>query len=610
MHVEQQTKLAQLGKALNDATLNERTRTQQLENLVTVLDRLETSVDVTHNDFLQEDKLLSRIDTMESQLKYYMTRYPSQTEEMETLRQGAFEATNAKFEHEMKVKSSFERIVKEKEELVQKLQHIQTEKAHASSTAEVHLLEKEKEINDLKVERSELLIRFQELQNSALALTEKTKSLQTELTKAKEMSATLQDSKALTELVSPDGATPSLTATVEDPDAISQAASVAVARSLTGTNASSDATATENKANATSNDSAAEQIKLLQARLAEFEAAAIEKPTSSDQTQSLENRVSELELELKEARADTATAVAASSARLEASTEEVSSLTQANNELKAENERLAEEVSQLQSLLKVAKEVAQNAEDDLATTTKKMSNEVDELLGSLKDKENALADALDSLSSNKEKMVALADQATEAKKQADEAGEALKRSDKLEAEIARLKAENATKSIEIKNLRKTSSLSQVDAEVLQGKLEKAEKAKAQAQADLKAAQAAGKRAKRERSDINERVEADRKELKAAHQKLKLLERSAADKTASEVRAAKLQQQLDDATASLGQLKSANESLKTKANAAMEKAATVDSGSGPTLFTAIGVLVGSAAGAIVAMQLKLGAQTDS
>jgi len=90
-HGEQQSKLAQLGKTLNEVTLNEKTRTQQLQNLTMVLDRLETGAEESHCDFLQEDKLLSRIDAMESQLKYYMARYPSQEDEMEALRQGAFE---------------------------------------------------------------------------------------------------------------------------------------------------------------------------------------------------------------------------------------------------------------------------------------------------------------------------------------------------------------------------------------------------------------------------------------------------------------------------------------------------------------------------------------
>lgn len=180
-HTEQQAKLVQLSKALNEVTLNEKTRTQQLQSLALVLDRLESSADETISDFLQEDKLLSRIDAMESQLKYYMTRYPHQDDEMQALRQAALEASNARYEHEMHMKSVFKRGEEEKAFLFQRLQQQKADRANTFKTIEVQLIGKQKEIDDMVTERTELLDKFQELQATTVAMTDKAKGLQMKL---------------------------------------------------------------------------------------------------------------------------------------------------------------------------------------------------------------------------------------------------------------------------------------------------------------------------------------------------------------------------------------------------------------------------------------------
>lgn len=90
--------LKELTLSLNELAANERSLSSQLHIISTVLNEVDKETENVYYGMQQEDKLLSRIDAMESQLSFYMTRHASEESELALLRHNAVMQVQAKHE--------------------------------------------------------------------------------------------------------------------------------------------------------------------------------------------------------------------------------------------------------------------------------------------------------------------------------------------------------------------------------------------------------------------------------------------------------------------------------------------------------------------------------
>jgi len=189
-YVEQQSTITDMSTALSEVTVNEMKLSQQLKIIGTVLHEVDAQTEDSYQDMLQEDKLLSRIDAMESQLEYYMTRYPSKDDEVNSLRDVAVLNSNNKHVYEMKYKKLVKRAQEEKAEVEERLRIMKHDRTNTLNSAETQLLKKEKEIDEAKSDKIELFKKIQQLQTSAIGLAEQLKEKESAVTSVNEDMAT------------------------------------------------------------------------------------------------------------------------------------------------------------------------------------------------------------------------------------------------------------------------------------------------------------------------------------------------------------------------------------------------------------------------------------
>jgi len=308
------------------------------------------------------------------------------------------QASNAKFEHEMYSKALFKRTEDEKAELFQRLQQLKADRANTFNSVEVQLHGRQKEIDDLKQERTELLGRFQDLQNSATSLVEKMKGQQDELAASKSANEGLANLAAVREAAGDGLMTPRQPTDIPG--------KVAGAPSDTVVDADATVPATTSAVDG--------RIATLATRIEE-----LENEVQLDQVPALEVKIKALETQLDaqaaELQAKTAelavVAAALTGAKISpaapagVSVDELEALKDEADDLRGENEVAQGEIKYLKDMLKASKEEVRKAELESLATTKTVSAQVDELLESLRGKESALADAQDEVSAAKDKLV-------------------------------------------------------------------------------------------------------------------------------------------------------------------------------------------------------------
>ena len=555
-HGEQQSKLAQLGKTLNEVTVNEKTRTQQLQNLTMVLDRLESGAEESYCEFLQEDKLLSRIDAMESQLKYYMARYPSQEAEMDALRQGAFEASNAKFEHEMYSKALFKRTEEEKAELFQRLQQLKADRANTFNTVEVQLFGRQKEIDDLKQERTELLGRFQDLQNSATSLVEKIKAQQEELAASKSANEAL--------------------------------ANIAVAREASG-----DGLATRTQSTKT-----VKETDNVDAVVDVDATVPVVTSAADDRVASLEARIKELENEVRSDQLRMQMVIATAA-------KERAALQLTLDTTASDHTAL---VTRLQREVKGYKVKMAALEDDAAAleSTEAMNASLNKRVAELETEVMAAtASAASSSAAGGAASAASQAELTKITQEKAELESAMQRLPALELKITALETQLSEKDTTIKTLNTAAKAFATAQQVLQKKLDQADKSIANGMAAVKTGTDVTKRVKREKSELFQKMDFETKAHKTTQQKLQVLERNSAavdqfreDAMRAKADAAAVQAELEQATSRVAEM---------EAQVIKATSAAANGGGSGTQQSVIGFVCGSVAA--IAVQMVVAANSE-
>lgn len=192
------TQLQELSVSLNELASNERNLSSQLHTISTVLNEVNEEAENAYFGVQQEDKLLSRIDAMESQLSFYMTRHASEESEVALLRHNAVMQHQAKHEsvvphprspsamvarltrsglavhrYEMNAKQQVRRAMEEKTEVMQKMKEVQHSLETAARDHEFALSRKDLELTTQREENTELRMQIQKLREAATELAAK-----------------------------------------------------------------------------------------------------------------------------------------------------------------------------------------------------------------------------------------------------------------------------------------------------------------------------------------------------------------------------------------------------------------------------------------------------